>query len=189
MKKDMTQEELPVKNQIYMPERLKRALMLSADRTITVVEAPTGYGKTVAVRQICKHAEGIKKWINIYDDNLSHGWNSLCVELFSASKVSRELLRSPFPADGMQRARFATEMDKLIQKEPLVLVLDDFHQIQSRQTSEFIRFLAREFHEREGNAWKAPFQRVDDRRNYCLLYGAFDGSQPYLWTGEISGNP
>lgn len=148
MKKDMTQEELPVKNQIYMPERLKRALMLSADRTITVVEAPTGYGKTVAVRQICKHAEGIKKWINIYDDNLSHGWNSLCVELFSASKVSRELLRSPFPADGMQRARFATEMDKLIQKEPLVLVLDDFHQIQSRQTSEFIRFLAREFHER-----------------------------------------
>lgn len=148
MKKSMTQEELPVKNEIYISERLKRALMLSADQTITVVEAPTGYGKTVAIRQLCKRAEGPVKWVNIYDDNISHGWNSFCAELFSASGVSGELLRSPFPADEMQRALFAGKMDKLFGKNPLYLVLDDFHQIQSRQTSDFILYLAREFHER-----------------------------------------
>lgn len=148
MKKGTIQEELPVKNEIYISERLKRALMLSTDRTVTVVEAPTGYGKTVAVRQLCKYAQGIVKWVNIYDDNLSHGWNSLCVELFSASGVSGELLRSPFPADGMQRARFTGEMDRLFRNVPLILVLDDFHQIQNRQSSEFILYLAREFHER-----------------------------------------
>lgn len=148
MKKGMAQEELPAKNEIYVSERLKRALMLSADRSITVVEAPTGYGKTVAVRQICKHAEGTVKWINIYDDNPSHGWNSLCVELFSDSEASGELLRSPFPVDGMRRARFARKLDKILQKGPMILVLDDFHQIHSRQTSEFILYLAREFHER-----------------------------------------
>lgn len=144
----MIQEELPVKNGIYISERLKRALTLSTDCIMTVVEAPTGYGKTVAVRQICKYMEGTLKWVNIYDDNISHGWNSLCAELFSASGVSGELLRSPFPVDGMQRARFAGKIEKLFQKTPLILVLDDFHQIQNRQTSEFILYLAREFHER-----------------------------------------
>ena len=148
MKKGMMQEEMPVKNGIYISERLKRALTLSADCTMTVVEAPTGYGKTIAVRQICKYAEGVIKWVNIYDDNISHGWNSLCAELFSASGASGELLRSPFPVDGMQRARFAGKMEKLFQNIPLILVLDDFHQIQNRQTSEFILYLAREFHEK-----------------------------------------
>ena len=148
MKKGMMQEEMPVKNGIYISERLKRALTLSADCTMTVVEAPTGYGKTLAVRQICKYAEGVIKWVNIYDDNISHGWNSLCAELFSASGASGELLRSPFPVDGMQRARFAGKMEKLFQNIPLILVLDDFQQIQNRQTSEFILYLAREFHEK-----------------------------------------
>lgn len=148
MKKGMMQEELPVKNEIYISERLRRALMLSIDRPITAVEAPTGYGKTVAIRQICKRDKGEVKWVNIYDDNPSHAWNALCMELFSSAGVSGELLRSPFPADGMQRAHFAKEMSKLLGEKPLILVLDDFHQIESGQNSEFLLYLTREFHER-----------------------------------------
>ena len=57
------------KHEIYLSERLKLALQTSLTKTATVVEAPTGYGKSVAVREFCKGLDIPVKWINILDDN------------------------------------------------------------------------------------------------------------------------
>lgn len=141
-------EKLSVNKEIYMSERLRKALGASLQHTVTVVEAPTGYGKTVAVRALCRYADLNTKWINIYDDNPSQAWNSLCREFFINSTGSKRFLRWPFPTDMMQRDRFADEMSQALPEERTVLVLDDFHLIQSEQTSEFIRYLVKEFPER-----------------------------------------
>lgn len=148
MKKGAWQEELPVKNGIYISKRLKRSLLASAYCTATVVEAPTGYGKTVAIRQLCRYSWGETKWINIYNNNLSHAWSALCMELFSDAEVIKKLKPSPFPADGDQRAYFADQMDQVIGRDQMILVLDDFQRIQSEQTSEFIRYMVKEFQDR-----------------------------------------
>lgn len=140
--------KLSVNKEIYISERLQKALAASLQHTVTVVEAPTGYGKTVAVRTFCRYA-GLKiKWVNVYDDNPSHAWNSLCRELFTNSTGSQWFLRWPFPEDVMQRDHFADEMSQILTDELTVLVMDDFHMIQSEQTSEFIRYLAKEFPEK-----------------------------------------
>ena len=81
-------EKLSVNKEIYMSERLRKALGASLQHTVTVVEAPTGYGKTVAVRALCRYADLNTKWINIYDDNPSQAWNSLCREFLINSTGS-----------------------------------------------------------------------------------------------------
>lgn len=47
-------DNFKIKEGIYLSDRLKKALMASLEKTATVVEAPTGYGKTVAVREFCR---------------------------------------------------------------------------------------------------------------------------------------
>lgn len=141
-------EKLSVSKEIYISQRLQNALAASFQHAVTVVEAPTGYGKTVAVRTLCQYLEMDVKWVNVYDDNPAHAWNSLCREFFVNSTVSQRFLRWPFPMDMTQRDHFADEMSQILTDEAVVLVLDDFHLIQSEQTCEFIRYLVTEFPER-----------------------------------------
>lgn len=144
----MSMEEFKIKEGIYLSDRLKKALSGAAERTITVVEAPTGYGKTVAVREFCKNVKAPVKWVNIYDSDPGHAWNTLCRGLFCNSTSAQRFLRWPFPWDEIQRAHFADELASVLADETMLLVLDDFHQIQSDQVSEFFRFLAKEFPDR-----------------------------------------
>lgn len=149
MKKDiMSMDEFKIKDEIYLSKRLKKALAGVISRTITLVEAPTGYGKTVAVREFCKSVNMPVKWVNIYDGDPQHAWNTLCRGLFCNSTSAQRFLRWPFPWDEIQRAHFADELAQMLTEENILIVLDDFHQIQSEQTSEFFRFLVREFPDR-----------------------------------------
>jgi len=141
-------DEFKIKDGIYLSERLKKALAGSVNRTITLVEAPTGYGKTVAVREFCKNVKIPVNWVNIYDCDPHHAWNTLCRRLFCNATGAQRFLRWPFPADEIQRAHFADELAPMLADENMLIVLDDFHQIQSEQTSEFFRFLVREFPDR-----------------------------------------
>lgn len=140
-------DNFKIKEGIYLSERLKKALASSLEKTMTVVEAPTGYGKTVAVRELSRCVDMPVKWINIYDDDPFHAWESLCRELFSNSTVSQRFLRWPFPLEGVQRDHFADEFAQILSEGPMIVVLDDFHQIQSDQVGEFFRYLVKEFPE------------------------------------------
>ena len=51
----------------FISERLRHALDDCAHKTVTVVVAPTGYGKTVAIRTFCERVQMPVVWINIYD--------------------------------------------------------------------------------------------------------------------------
>lgn len=142
-------QEALVKNGIYLSKRLQDALSVSAYRPATIVEAPTGYGKTVAVRHFCENAGMPVKWINNYSDNPAHAWGSLCRALFSDSEEVSQFLRWPFPIEGMQRNSFVKAFDREFSKNrPFILVVDDYHLIKRHQTNQFFLFLVREFSDR-----------------------------------------
>ncbi|MBP3421986.1 MAG: hypothetical protein J6K37_06935 [Lachnospiraceae bacterium] len=133
------------KNEIYISDRLKQALQISLTKTVTVVEAPTGYGKSVAVREFCKGVELPVKWINILDDNPAHAWNSFCRELFRDATTVQRFAKWPFPKAGMQRDYFADAMHEVLADDKMIIVLDDYHQIINEQCIDFFDFFAREF--------------------------------------------
>lgn len=150
MKEQFTSpQEALVKNGIYFSKRLQDALSVSAYRPATVVEAPTGYGKTVAVRHFCESAGMPVKWINNYSEDPAHTWGSLCRALFSDPLEVSRFLRWPFPTDGMQRDSFLKAFDREFSKDqPFILVIDDYHLIKKSQTNQFFLFLVREFADR-----------------------------------------
>ena len=138
-----------VKNGIYLSKRLQEALSVSAYLPATVVEAPTGYGKTVAVRHFCENAGMPVKWINNYSNDPAHAWGSLCRALFSDTEEVSRFLRWPFPVDGMQRDSFVKAFDREFSKDqPFILVIDDYHLIKKSQVNQFLHFLVREFADR-----------------------------------------
>ena len=150
MKEQLTSpQEALVKNGIYFSKRLQDALSVSAYRPATIVEAPTGYGKTVAVRHFCESAGIPVKWINNYSSDPAHAWGSLCRALFSNTEEVSRFLRWPFPVDGMQRDSFLKAFDREFSKDqPFILVIDDYHLIKKPQTNQFFVFLVREFSDR-----------------------------------------
>lgn len=133
------------KHEIYLSERLKLALQTSLTKTATVVEAPTGYGKSVAVREFCKGLDIPVKWINILDDNPAHAWSSFCYELFRDATTVQRFAKWPFPKPGMQRDYFADAMHEVLKDGNLIIVLDDYHQIINDQCADFFDFFVREF--------------------------------------------
>jgi LuxR family maltose regulon positive regulatory protein len=137
-----------MQERIYLSERLNTSLDVIMGTTATLVEAPTGYGKTVAIRELCKRTNLPVKWINIYDEDLLQAWGTVCREMFNNTSIVQRLLKWPFPYEGIQRDYFADEMEKIIAEGPILIVIDDYHLIQGRQTGEFMRYLIKEFYGR-----------------------------------------
>lgn len=133
------------KSEIYISDRLKHALESILERTVTIVEAPTGYGKSVAIREFCKMIQIPVKWFNVLEDASANVWGSFCYEIFKDTMVAERFAKWPFPKAGIQRDRFADGMHEVLGKGPVVIVLDDYHRIIDAQCTDFLNFFAREF--------------------------------------------
>lgn len=140
--KDIAQKQL--QNRTFISERLKHALEDCTHKTMSIVNAPTGYGKTVAVRTLCANLDMPVLWVNIYDGNPQHVWDSFCNILFENKAVENRLAKWPFPTEGMQKDAFLKEFRKVLEHGPVMIVFDDYHLIQSRQIGEFFQLLCRE---------------------------------------------
>ncbi|WP_170138088.1 LuxR C-terminal-related transcriptional regulator [Anaerobacterium chartisolvens] len=100
---------------------------------VTVIEAPSGYGKTTAVQDYLKNTlpKGVPvHWWNAEEDAPTAYWTALCKEFMSIDPmVGKELLSLGFP-----KPMSAWEIGKLIGSlscdAQTVLVLDDFHFLQ-----------------------------------------------------------
>ena len=77
-------------NRIFISNRLRHALDDCAHKTATLVVAPTGYGKTVAVRSFCESADQPVIWVNIYDKNPFYVWGHFCRMLFPDPAVAAQ---------------------------------------------------------------------------------------------------
>ncbi|HBE80940.1 MAG TPA: helix-turn-helix transcriptional regulator [Firmicutes bacterium] len=130
--------------QLFFSNRMVKALDGIFEYSLTVVEAPMGYGKTTAVREYLNRAGVQVLWHSIYDGATAIFWSGL-------SKLFAELDGTCFlnfahlslPDDSVSRQ----EALELIKGIPLpgksVLVLDDYHLIQNPDIHDFIIFLVR----------------------------------------------
>lgn len=132
-------------NRIFISGRLRHALDDCAHKTATLVVAPTGYGKTVAVRSFCESANQPVIWVNIYDKNPFHVWGRFCYMLFQDPAVAKQFEKWPFPSEGAQRINFVARFGEVLEKGPVIIVFDDYQLIQTPQIGEFFQYITREF--------------------------------------------
>ena len=87
---------------LYFSDQLKKELMKIEKFPLTIVEAPSGFGKTTAIREYLKEnfsEESYEKWYTCLGESPAKAWNGIC-NLFSqpAPDIAAKLEKLEFPA-------------------------------------------------------------------------------------------
>lgn len=88
----------------YFSPRLLAALTGILSSPLTVIEAPMGYGKTVAVREFLRRENLAVIWVSVLDSPDGAFWRSLCRE-FERLPETAETARAAAQARPAFRAR------------------------------------------------------------------------------------
>ena len=140
------------RNMLQIPDSKKRNLCFSQritdamgkifDHPLTLVEAPMGYGKTTAVREHVMLTDANLLWQNVYDDSKTVFWSGFCL-LFKEldNKRTNNLAQLGFPDDSVSLRAALTLIKDIVLSKPTVIVIDDFHHVDTQETTRFITFL------------------------------------------------
>ncbi|MBP7331515.1 MAG: transcriptional regulator MalT [Firmicutes bacterium ADurb.Bin373] len=117
----------------YYSPRLRKKLEGILTAPVTVVEAPSGYGKSTAVRDYLMDSlpEGtLVYWWNVVEDDPANSWVRLCRECTRIDPLTgKKLLAAGFP-----KLMSAWEIGRILRsiscKTETVLVMDDFQYLQ-----------------------------------------------------------
>ncbi|MDR2786469.1 MAG: LuxR C-terminal-related transcriptional regulator [Treponema sp.] len=134
-------------NQIYLERpRLYRSMEKSLGSPLITVVAGAGYGKTSAVYLYLRRINAYTFWVQISKrDNLAFRfWENLTGVVASLNpELSRDLRELGFPYTQQQFDRyFATTKKAMVPDRNYVVVLDDFHLLDSAPIMRFIEWSA-----------------------------------------------
>lgn len=115
---------------------------------LSIVHAPMGYGKTVAVREYIREQESVDyAWVSLAasEGSADYLWSRLCttIQKFS-SELGEQLNEIGFPYDNFKTS---TLLDVLMDYEygnDLIWIFDDFQCIDNPQVFEVLRSITRE---------------------------------------------
>ena len=81
-------------NQIYLSERLKARLDTIFEYTMTLIETPTGYGKTTAVREYLKESGKKYIWFNIDNEDKEQFFSDFCAKISGINESAANQMRN-----------------------------------------------------------------------------------------------
>lgn len=127
---------------IYISDRITEAMDGIFDHPLTIVEAPLGYGKTTAIREYLNQTEASVLWQRVYDSSPGSFWNGFC-RLFQEidDDHAQSLLQLGFPDDGISAQEALSLIEAIRLPAKTVLVIDDYHLIDSPGVNGFIELL------------------------------------------------
>jgi LuxR family maltose regulon positive regulatory protein len=133
------------KNQIYLERpRLYRCMEKAFDSPLVTVVAGSGYGKTYAVYLYLRRMDVYTLWVQLSErDNLAFRfWENLTGVIASLNpKLSADLRDLGFPYTQQQFDRYLAVLGKaMIPGRSYVVVLDDFHLLDSAPVMRFIEW-------------------------------------------------
>lgn len=134
---------------VYFNERLKIKLDLILSYPTTIVTAPLGYGKTVAIRDYLDDCseQAENYWGSVYNDS-PEGFMEDFSNAFSAAtpEFSEQLRKIGLPKNHTEEREFIQLISRFCQKreKPVVLVLDQIDISADTEVQNFIYFFSRQ---------------------------------------------
>jgi LuxR family maltose regulon positive regulatory protein len=120
--------------------RLDRLLESGADAPVTLLAAPAGWGKTTALGSwLRRRNHGAVAWLTLEPGDEGNRFWAYVHAAFEPSVV--DLAPPEAAPPDVYLARLANALSQ--QRDPVVLVLDDFHQVQDQNTIAGLDFLLR----------------------------------------------
>ncbi|MBN2899646.1 MAG: AAA family ATPase [Clostridia bacterium] len=129
---------------LYLSNRITEVMGGIFEHPLTIVEAPMGYGKTTSVREYLNTTDADTLWLRVYDGSRPGLWNSFC-RLFNPLDENRAqmLLKMGFPGEGTLVQEAVGIIEDLALKKRTVLVIDDYHLIDSSEVDFFLESLVK----------------------------------------------
>ena len=122
--------------------RLGRVLDAGLQRPLTLVNAPPGWGKSVLLSWWTRATDLRVGWLGVEDGDDPRFWSHLRAALSSAGGFAGDALPSPDEAPHeVFLARLAAVLADL--REPVSVVLDDFHRIRDPRVLKGLEYLVR----------------------------------------------
>lgn len=137
-----------MKNSVFLKrERINKILSAVYNYPLTILEAPMGYGKTIAVKNFIE-AEKLKPFWFTFPD-LSHSevsfWNQFADAVSRMNKRAGLALKSlSLPADAPQTEEVIRILSDALHGKKLFMVLDDYHLVRDAGLRKLLMRFARE---------------------------------------------
>lgn len=138
----MKSRQYKTKN-LYFSKRLQKSLDGIRAHPLTVVEAPMGYGKTTAVKTFLNKTDTAVFWLRVYDGSAEIFWDGFAA-LFNEldSGRAKHLSKLGLPDDAVSVGKALRVMGELALFRESVVVIDDYHLIDSPEINGFMETLA-----------------------------------------------
>lgn len=129
--------------EIYISDRLRGKFEDIFMHSMTIVEAPTGYGKTTTLSEFLKKSDKKYMWFSVYNDDRTMFFSDLCAKIAGIDKsVADEMLNIGYPTDDNTCTRIANAIMKMKFQEKMVLVLDNYNYIAEPYINHVIKDLS-----------------------------------------------
>ncbi len=136
---------VPVNNAIYVPERLLAELAVLSQRPLTLLVAPSGWGKTVSVQEYLERniaAPAKAYWYIAFGESLQTIWKRLCSVIAKIDDRTANALKSLEVPVRENLSEIAEIMQGIRCPEPTVFVIDNYQTIQSDAPYELLLALS-----------------------------------------------
>jgi len=126
-------------NKIYVPERLKRQIETVPEHALTIIEAPTGYGKSTSVREVLKENKVPFIWFNIDSDDKERFIVDLANRVATVSEdAARKIMAVGYPTSMLECSKIAEALLQVEFREPTVLIIDNFQYVSDEFTNRIL---------------------------------------------------
>lgn len=137
----MRKRQYNTKN-LYFSRRIIRSLEGILDYPLTIIEAPVGYGKTTSIREYLRNAGIDVLWQRVYDSSADSFWDGFAKLFFELdSDRTQSLIHLSCPKDDLSRHEAIKIIKEIKLSEKTVLVIDDYHCIDTPPINSFIELL------------------------------------------------
>lgn len=126
-------------NKFFFSERLIEKLNTIFKNKLTLIEAPTGFGKTTSVRNILNNADEPIVWMNIDNENKNEFYEDFCLAFQEIDDEAVKKLRSVgMPTDQESCNKIINIIREANIEEEYIIVLDNYQYISNSQISSII---------------------------------------------------
>lgn len=130
-------------NQIYLSKKLEDRLKTIYDYPVTIVEAPTGYGKTTVVREYLKSVGKPYIWFNVDSESREKGFSDFCAKISNINETAaHKLLAIGYPYDELAVKQIVSAINIIKYLETTVFVIDNYQLIADKNLDEIVKDLS-----------------------------------------------